>query len=70
MYFINDLKEDLEQMLLYQKEIELRKYKVKLSILERDIYAKTSSLTNEDKQIISELFKECIELNINDGEED
>ena len=31
MYFIGDLQEDLDEMLKHQKEIELKKYKVKLN---------------------------------------
>lgn len=66
MYFIGDLQEDLDEMLKHQKEIELRKYKVKLSILERDIYAKSESLTQEDKQKISELFTQYRTIDIDE----
>lgn len=66
MYFIGDLQEDLDEMLKYQKIIELRKYKVKLSLLERDIYAKSESLTQEDKQKISELFTQYRTIDIDE----
>ena len=66
MYFIGDLQEDLDEMLKHQKEIELRKYKVKLSLLERDIYAKSESLTQEDKQKISELFTQYRTIDIDE----
>ncbi|MEI0447216.1 hypothetical protein R4J03_09165 [Brachyspira intermedia] len=66
MYFIGDLQEDLDEMLKHQKEIELKKYKVKLSLLERDIYAKSESLTQEDKQKISELFTQYRTIDIDE----
>lgn len=70
MYFISDLQEDLEKMLKHQKEIELRRYKVKLSILERDIYAGCSSLTQEDRQNIANLFYQYRTRDINDEQEE
>lgn len=68
MYFIGNLQEDLDEMLEHQKIIELRKYKVKLSLLERDIYAKCEALSLEDKQKISELFTQYRIIDIADEE--